>query len=88
MEAIKEETEHESEEQARKEDGIDVIPVVENLHVLIKTMQFINNYSGIETADSEHDDTSINHRMELEHGTTSNKIGILVLTPMFKSSSI
>ena len=37
LEAIKEETEHESEEQARKEDGIDVIPVVENLHVLIKT---------------------------------------------------
>ena len=67
LEAIKEELELESEQQASKHDGTDVITVKENPSR--ESKKCIKNYSGIENADSECDDSSTDCETEMKHGT-------------------
>ena len=65
-EAIKEKPDFESGEQESERDGIesDVIPVEENLSQ--ENQHIINNYSAIEIADSEYDNTR-NPETKMEH---------------------
>ena len=67
LEAIKEEPELESEQQASKHDGTDVITVKENPSR--ESKKCIKNYSGIENADSEYDNSSTDCETEMKHGT-------------------
>ena len=70
LEAIKEEPDLESEGQESEQDGIDVIPVEENLSKeMNKNKQCINNYSKIEIVDSKCDNSSTNPGTDMEHGT-------------------
>ena len=60
--AIKEEQKLESEEQASKQEGINMIPAKP-----IQIKKCVNKYSGSETADSEYDNISTNPETEMEY---------------------
>ena len=69
LEAIEEESELESTEQrANKRDGIDMIPLEENLSIdICMNKQCINNHSGIEIA--EYSEIGKNGETEIEQST-------------------